>query len=61
LLFVRLIALLAAIAVAICALLWIFTGQRRYLLLGGRIFLVSLPLALVALSLLFFERLLVLL
>jgi hypothetical protein len=55
----RTVALLAVIAIGVLALSWVFTGNRKYLRVALRVFLVSLAGILVFLALLFFERLLV--
>lgn len=55
----RIVALLAVIGIAVSALAWILTGDRRYLRVSWRIFQVGLALSLVFLGLLFFERLIV--
>jgi hypothetical protein len=55
----RIVALLAAIAVGVCALAWVFTGNRKYLRVAWRVFQFALAAALLFLSLLFFERLVV--
>lgn len=57
----RILALLAVIGIAVSALAWILSGDRRYLRFSWRIFQVVLALSLVFLSLLFFERLIVML
>ncbi len=55
----RIVALLAVIAIGILALSWVFTGNRKYLRIASRVFLVTLAAVFVFLALLFFERLLV--
>ena len=55
----RIVALLAVIAVGICALAWVFTGNRKYLRVAWRVFQFALAAILVFLALLFFERLIV--
>ena len=55
----RIVALLAVIAVGVLALSWVLTGNRKYLRIALRVFQVSLAAILVFLALLFFERLLV--
>ena len=54
----RIVALLAVIAVGVLVLSWVLTGNRRYLRFALRVFQVSLAAILVFLALLFFERLL---
>ena len=55
----RIVALLAVIALGVAGLAWVFTGNRKYLTIAWRIFQVSLAGILLFLLLLFFERLLV--
>jgi hypothetical protein len=55
----RIVALLAAIALGVTVLCWVFTGNRKYLRAAWRIFQFSLAGILLFLALLFFERLLV--
>jgi hypothetical protein len=55
----RIVALLAVIAVGVCVLAWVFTGNRKYLRVAWRVFQIALAAILVFLALLFFERLLV--
>ena len=55
----RIVALLAAIAIGISVLGWAFTGNRKYLRFAWRIFQMALAAVLLVLGLLFFERLLV--
>jgi hypothetical protein len=54
----RIVALLAVIAVGGCVLAWVFTGNRKYLRVAWRVFQIALAAILVFLALLFFERLL---
>lgn len=54
----RIAALLAVIAVGVCVLAWVFTGNRKYLRAAWRVFQIALAAILVFLALLFFERLL---
>ena len=56
--FVRIVALLAVLAIGTLALTWAFTGERKYLKFAWRLFLVALAGLLVILVLLFFERVL---
>ena len=55
----RIVALLAAISVGVCALAWALTGNRKYLRFAWRVLQFSLAASLLFLALLFFERLLV--
>lgn len=55
----RVLVLLAAIAIGVTVLCWVFTGNRKYLRVAWRIFQFGLVVALGFLALLFFERLLV--
>ena len=55
----RIVALLAIIAIGVLALAWAFTGERKYLKFAWRLFQAALAAVLVFLALLFFERLLV--
>ena len=55
---IRIVALLAVIAVGVCVLAWVFTGNRKYLRFAWRVFQIALAAILVFLALLFFERLL---
>ena len=48
----RIVALLAVVAVGVCVLAWVFSGNRRYLRTAWRVFQFAL-----AATLLFFERL----
>jgi len=58
-LFLRLIALLTVIAIAVGVVAWLLTGQRGYLALAFRIAQVALIVVLALFALLAFERLLV--
>ncbi len=60
-LLLRIVGLLAVIAIGTLALSWAFTGDRRYLRFAWRVFLAALAASLLFLLLLFFERLLVML
>lgn len=55
----RIVALLAVIAVGVSVLGWAFTGNRKYLRFAWRIFQIALAGILAFLLLLFFERLVV--
>ncbi len=55
----RIVALLAVISIGVTVLLWVFTGDRKYLRVAWRIFQFSLAGVLLFLALMFFERLLV--
>lgn len=55
----RIVALLAIVAVGVLALSWVLTGNRKYLRIALRVFQFSLAAILLFLALLFFERLLV--
>jgi hypothetical protein len=55
----RIVALLAVIAIGVAVLAWVFTGNRKYLRIAWRIFQFALAATLLFLALLFFERLLV--
>jgi hypothetical protein len=59
-LFVRIVALLAAIALGVCVLLWLTTGERKWLRYAWALFKVSLCVVVIFLLLLFGERLLAL-
>lgn len=52
----RLLGLAAAIALGVCVLLYVTTGERRYLRLAWTLFKVALFLLLVFLLLIFGER-----
>ena len=58
-LLVRVIVLLVAVALAVSILLYIVTGDRKYLRLSWRIFKYALFVVLLILLMFFFERLLV--
>jgi len=58
-LLVRIVGVLAAIGVALLVLLYLISGDRRYLRYAWRLFQVCLGVVLFALVLLFGERLLV--
>lgn len=53
----RIVALLAVIAVGVCVLAWVFSGNRKYLRVALRVFQFALAASLLFLVLLFFERL----
>lgn len=53
----RIVALLAVIAVGVAVLAWVFTGNRKYLRVAWRIFQFALGAILLFLAILFFERL----
>ena len=57
---VRIVGLLVAIALGVCVLLWVVTGERRWLLYGWTLFKVALVFVAIFLVFLFGERLLVL-
>lgn len=59
-LLLRIVAILTAIAIGSGILAFLFTRQRRYLTLAGRIAKYALIFALVVLSLFFLERVIVL-
>jgi hypothetical protein len=56
---IRVIGLLAAVGLGVLVLLYLFTGDKRYLQYAWRLFQVVLGLVLFGLLLLFGERLLV--
>lgn len=58
-LFLRLVAILTVIAIAVGVVAWLLTGQRGYLTLALRIAKVALVVVLALFALLVFERLLV--
>lgn len=58
-LFLRIVGILAAIAIGAGILAFLFTGEKRYLRLAWRITKYALVFALVLFALLAFERLLV--
>lgn len=55
----RIVALLAVVAVGVCALAWALTGDRKYLRIAWRITQIAIVGIAGFLALLFFERLLV--
>ena len=55
----RIVALLAVIAVGVSVLAWVLTGNRKYLRVAWRVFQLGLAAVLVFLSLVFLERLIV--
>ena len=55
----RIVALLAVIAVGVAVLAWVFTGNRKYLRVAWRVFQFALAATLLFLAILFFERLVV--
>jgi len=55
---VRIVGLLLAIALGVCVLLWLATGERKWLRLGWRLFRAALFLVVLILLLMFGERLL---
>jgi hypothetical protein len=57
---VRLVGLLVAIGLAVSVLLWLATGQRKWLTLAWRLFKVALIVVVLILLLLFGERLVLL-
>ena len=57
---VRIVAVLTAIALGVCVLLWATTGERKWLLHAWTLFKVALCALVVFLLLLFGERLLIL-
>ena len=57
---IRVAGVLVAIALALCVLLWLATGDRKWVRYGWNLFRVALALVAVFLLLLFAERLLVL-
>lgn len=59
-LLLRIVGILTVIAIGTGILAYLFTGQRSYLILAGRITKYALILALILLALLAFERLIVL-
>jgi len=59
-LFLRVVVVLVAIALAICVLLWATTGNRQWLRRAWTLFKVALCVVVVVLALLFGERLLAL-
>ena len=59
-LLLRIVAILTAIAIGSGILAFLFTRERRYLILAGRIAKYALIFALVVLTLFFLERIIVL-
>jgi hypothetical protein len=57
---VRIVGVLVAIALGVCVLLWVITGDRKWLRHAWLLFKVALCVVVVFLLLLFGERLLVL-
>ena len=57
---VRIVGLVVAIALAVCVLAWVVTGDRKWLLYAWTLFKVALCVVVVFLLFLFGERLLVL-
>jgi uncharacterized membrane protein YhiD involved in acid resistance len=57
---VRIVGLLLAIALGVCALLWLATGERKWLRLGWGLFRAALFAVVLILLLMFGERLLAL-
>ncbi len=55
----RIVALLAVIAIGVSVMAWVFTGNRKFLRVAWRVFQFSLAAVLIFLALMFFERLLV--
>ena len=55
---VRIVGLLLAIALGTCMLLWLATGERKWLRLGWRLFKAALFVLVLILLLMFGERLL---
>jgi hypothetical protein len=53
----RLVGLVVAVVLGVCVVLYMATGERRYLKLAGRIFTVALVVVVLFLLLLFGERL----
>ena len=53
----RLVGLAVAVVLGVCVVLYMATGERRYLRLAGRIFTVALVVVVLFLLLLFGERL----
>jgi len=56
---IRILAVLVAIAIGACVVLWLFTGERRWLRHAWNLFRIALVLLVAFLLLLFGERLLV--
>lgn len=57
---VRIVGLLVLIALGVCVLLWLTTGDRRWLRFAWQLFRVALAVVVLILLLLFGERLLAL-
>lgn len=57
---VRIVGLLLAIALGVCVLLWLATGERKWLQLGWGLFKAALFVVVLILLLMFGERLLAL-
>ena len=55
----RIVGLLVAIALGVCVLLWLASGERKWLQLGWRLFKAALFVVVLILVLMFGERLLV--
>jgi hypothetical protein len=55
---VRIVGLLAAIALGVCVLMWAMTGERKWLLIAWGLFRVSVFVVVLVLLLMFGERLL---
>jgi hypothetical protein len=53
----RLVGLVVAVVLGVCVVLYMATGERRYLRLAGRLFTVALVVVVLFLLLLFGERL----
>lgn len=60
-LLIRIIGLLAALGIGALVLMYMVSGERRYLRIAWRAFKYALVLVLITLGLFFFERLLVVL
>ena len=58
-LLVRILGLLVAVALGVCVLMYVMTGERKYLGYAWRVFKYALFLSVLILLLLFGERLLV--
>ena len=59
-LLLRIVGILTAIAIGSGIIAWLFTGDRRYLALSGRIAKVALIFAVLVMALLMAERLIIL-
>jgi hypothetical protein len=59
-LIVRIVGLLLAVALGVCVLLWLATGERKWLQLGWGLFKAGLFVVVLILLLMFGERLLAL-